>query len=123
MNSDRGRERGHESKGNSEIRPPFPALDPSDRKELVVQRTLREHSSLDPSACTEEERPYVRALPHEFVGECQSRVEVAPGAASGENHDRTLMHGPPFPRNGYPFRQDGYPFRQDGASGSPERCS
>ena len=109
MDPHRGRKRGGESKGNSEIRPPLSTLDPSHGKEVVLQRPLGEHSSLDPSTCTEEKRSSVRTLPHEFVRECQSRIKVAPGAASGENHDWTLMHGPSFPR--------------DGASRSPERCS
>ena len=65
--------------------------------------------SLDPSTCAEEKRPHFRTLPHQFVRECQRRVEVAPGTASGEDNDRTLMHGPSFPR--------------EGASGSPGRCS
>ncbi len=75
----------------------------------MLQPPRREHPSFDPATCTDEKRPHVRPLPHEFVGECQRRVEVTPGAASGEDHHRTLMHAPSFPRKG--------------ASRSPGRCS
>ncbi len=100
VDSDRRCERGHEGEGNANVRPPLTTVDPSHRKEVMVQRSLGEYPSLEASTCTEEERPDVRALPYELVRECQSRIEMAPGSASGEDHDRPRMHAPSFPREG-----------------------
>ena len=71
-------------------------VEATDREETVFQLTLWEHSSLDAPSSSEEIRMSARPLPDELVGQSQGRVEVPTGAATREDRDGALMHGPSF---------------------------
>ena len=89
-----GRDGARQCPGDSQVREqPTPAETP-DRKQFVRKPLLGKHTSLEPPTGAEEERPDIRPLPYQLVGEGERGVEVPAGASTREHGDKPVMHGP-----------------------------